>query len=212
MKVGIIGASGKAGSFLMAEALNQGHQVTAMVRDRSKLAETRAEVVERDLFSLTPYDLSHFDVVIDAFKAPPGQESQHISSLEHLIGLVGPLPEPRLMVVGGAGSLYTDASRKIRLMDTEDFPPAFLPTASAMGEAFAKLRDSLANWAYLSPAAVFDPRGKRTGKYTLGWDVMIVNKSGESYVSYPDFAIAMIDEIRNKNYMRQRFSVVSEKQ
>jgi len=211
MKIGIIGASGKAGQFLAGEALERGYGVTALVRDKSKITDPRLLILERDIFVLTPEDCAGFNAVIDAFKAPEGKEEQHLTSMEHLIAVFGQLPGVRLLVVGGAGSLFTDAGMSTRLMDTPSFPTAFLPTASSMGKAFEKLQASTVAWTYLSPAAEFDPRGRRTGFYTLGGDVMIRNRSGESYVSYADYAVAMIDEIRDKAHVGKRFTVVSEK-
>lgn len=212
MKIGIIGAGGKSGRHLVAEALRQGYDVTAIVRDKKKVADLPVPVLERDIFSITPEDVAGFEAVIDAFKAPEGKEEQHISSMEHLISVFGQLPDVRLMVVGGAGSLFTDAGKTERLMDSKNFPPAFLPTASNMGIALEKLKGCKADWTYLSPAAMYDPGGKRTGKYTLGDDVMIMNKAGESYVSYADYAIAMIDELAAKAHAGKRFTVVSERE
>ena len=113
---------------------------------------------------------------------------------------------------GGAGSLFVDEAQTLRVMDSKDFPPEYLPTASNMARAFDLLRASKANWTYLSPSALYDPAGARTGHYTLGKDTLLLNKSGQSYVSYADFALAMIDEIRNKAHVRQRFTVVGEQE
>lgn len=211
MNIGIIGASGKSGGFLMREALRQGYAVTAIVRDGKKIADKGVAVVERDVFALTAADVQDFSAVIDAFRAPEGAKEQHLTTMEHLIAVFEQASKVRFMVVGGAGSLYTNAGKTTLLMDSPGFPPAFLPTASNMGKALEKLRDSQINWTYLSPAAFYDPDGRRTGSYILGDDVMPLNKAGESYVSYADYAIAMIDEIRNKDRVRKRFSVVSEK-
>ena len=42
MKIGIIGASGKVGRLVLKEAIERGnHEVTAIVRDRSKLENQR---------------------------------------------------------------------------------------------------------------------------------------------------------------------------
>jgi len=212
MKIGIIGAGGKSGRHLVAEALRQGYDVTAIVRDKKKIADLPVPSIERDVFSITPEDAAGFAAVINAFKAPEGEEEQHVSSMDHLIAVFGQLPDVRLLVVGGAGSLYTNEARMERLMDSKNFPPAFLPTASNMGVAFERLKGSKVDWTYFSPAAMYDPGGKRTGKYTLGGDVMITNRAGESYVSYADYAIAMIDELASKAHLRRRFTVVSERE
>lgn len=211
MKIGIIGAGGKSGRQLTAEALRQGHDVTAIVRDASKMDNPDVAVLSRDIFAITTEDIAGFDAVIDAFKAPDGKEGQHRESMAHLITIFEKKPEVRLLVVGGAGSLYTDETKETRLMDTPGFPKAFLPTASNMGEAFELLKASKIRWTYFSPAAMFDPAGKRTGKYTVGTDVVIQNSGGESYISYPDYALAMIDEVKNGSFMNKRFTAVSER-
>lgn len=211
MNIGILGASGKSGGLLMREALRQGYDVKAIVRDRKKITDKNVAVLERDIFDLSAADVQDLSVVIDAFRAPPGGEEQHLTSMEHLIEVFEQIPKVRLMVVGGAGSLYTDAKKNMLLMNSPGFPPEYLPTASKMGAAFEKLKASAVNWTYLSPSAFYDPDGRRTGSYALGDDVLTLNKAGDSYVSYADYAIAMIDEIKNKAHVRKRFTVVSEK-
>ncbi|MFZ7230722.1 NAD(P)-dependent oxidoreductase [Avibacterium avium] len=116
----------------------------------------------------------------------------------------------RLLVVGGAGSLYTDASLAVQLADTPDFPAEYKPLAQAMAQALAELRkrDDV-QWTYLSPAAEFDPEGAKTGTCRLAGEVFTVNEKGESYVSYADYAIAMIDEALNGKHIRERISVLS---
>ena len=212
MNVAIIGATGKSGHCLTQEAMQQGHTVTAIVRDAQKITDPTLRIVERDIFALTQDDIKNFDVVINAFKAPEGKEQDHVRSLIHLIGIFEALPKVRLLAVGGAGSLFVDAAQTVRVMDSKDFPPEYLPTASNMARAFDLLRASKANWTYLSPSAFYDPAGARTGHYSLGKDTLLLNKGGQSYVSYADFALAMIDEIRNKAHVRQRFTVVGEQQ
>lgn len=49
------------------------------------------------------------------------------------------------------------------------------------------------------------------GRYQLGQDVLLTNSQGESYISYADLAIAMVDEIENAAHIKQRFTVVGER-
>lgn len=211
MKIGIIEASGKSGGFLINEALWLGYEVTAIVRDKNRVAAKEISVIERDIFAIDADDIKGFAAVIDAFRAPEGKEEQHVTSLEHLIRILKQLPAVRLMVVGGAGGLYTDSGKTTLLMDSPGFPAAALPTASNMKKTFERLKASEINWTYLSPAAEFDPQGKRTGGHQMGEDALIFNSEGKSYISYADYAIAMIDELKNRAYARKRFCVVSEK-
>ena len=167
--------------------------------------------LEKDLFDLTPEDLAGFDAVVDAFGTAsygPGNEGLHVTSLRHLMKILEPLPEVRLLVVGGAGSLYTDASKTRKVI--EDIPEAYRAVPENMAAAFEELKKSSVNWTYFSPAASFRPDGERTGKYNLGRDVRIMNASGESMISYADYAIAMADEIENARFIRKRFTAVSD--
>ncbi|MED4001062.1 NAD(P)-dependent oxidoreductase [Priestia aryabhattai] len=209
MKVGVIGATGKAGQLIMEEAKQRGHEVTAIVRNASKL-KNQTNVVEKDIFSITSKDIEQFDAVVDAFNAPPGSEQMHVESIQSLIKAFQGV-QTRLAVVGGAGSLFVDEEKTMPLMSTEGFPAAYYPTASNMGKGLKELEKSTIDWTYLSPAAFFDPEGARTGAYQLGKDHVITNSQNESYISYADYAIALIDELENKNYVNERFAVVGEK-
>lgn len=211
MKIAVIGASGKAGSLILKEAIDRGHDVTAIVRNKSKVVEDVA-VVEKDIFDLTTDDLKSYDVVVNAFGAPLGEEEAHVNAGRVLIkALKG--TETRLIVVGGAGSLFTDDSKTVRVIDTPDFPDMFKPTASGQARNLEDLQQTTdVTWTFMSPAALFDPEGKRTGSYKKGKDVLLLNSQGESYISYADFAIAVVDEIENKEHVNERFTVVGEKQ
>jgi len=209
MKVGVIGATGKAGQKIVQEAISRGLDVTAIVRDANKVTENIA-TIEKDVLSLTKQDVEGFDVLVNAFGAPLGSEEQHVVVGKHLIELLEGT-NIRLIVVGGAGSLYVDEAKTVRVVETPDFPEMFVPTASNQLQNLLDLEKSTINWTFLSPSAFFDPEGPRTGKITLGKDHLLVNSTGESYVSYADLAIALVDEIQNAAHVNQRFTVTSEK-
>ncbi|RNB84579.1 NAD(P)-dependent oxidoreductase [Brevibacillus fluminis] len=210
MKIAVIGATGKAGKQIVKEAVERGHEVTAIVRDRSKLDATNVALLEKDVFSLTTADLQAFDVVVNAFGAGPGNEHLHVEAGRVLIeALKG--TNTRLIVVGGAGSLFVDEAKTLRVMETPDFPAIYLATAQNQGKNLQDLQatESL-NWTFISPSAFFDPEGKRTGSYRKGKDHLLVNAKGNSYVSYADYAIALVDEIENPQHRNERFTVVGE--
>ncbi|MCM3747521.1 NAD(P)-dependent oxidoreductase [Paenibacillus pasadenensis] len=211
MKIGIIGANGKAGSLIMKEALERGHEVTAIVRSAAKVTQSNVDVLEKDIHSLTSTDLQPFDVVVNAFGAPMGQEQLHVETGRALIRALEGATNTRLIVVGGAGSLYVDEAKTTRLMDTPDFPEFVYPTSMNMGKNLQDLQEaSSLTWTYLSPAGYFDPQGKRTGAYTKGKDHVMVNSAGQSYISYADYAIALLDEIENPQHLNERFTIVGE--
>jgi uncharacterized protein len=211
MKIGVIGASGKTGSLIVNEAVERGHAVTAMVRDAAKIKNQSISVVEKNIFDLKTEDVKIFDVFVNAFKAPFGEEHLHVEAGRVLIEAFKGAPQTRLLVVGGAGSLFVDETKTVRLFDTPNFPEAYLATAKNMGKNLEELQiTSGIQWTYFSPAAFFNPEGKRTGTYQKGKDELLLNSKGESYISYADYAIAVLDEIENPQHINERFTVVGE--
>lgn len=211
MKIGIIGATGKAGSLIVQEASERGHEVTAIVRNAAKLSGQQVTVLEKDVFNLKAEDLQQFDVVVNAFGAPAGQEHLHVEAGKVLIEALKSTPNIRLIVVGGAGSLFVDEAQTVRLLDTPEFPKEYFATASNQGKNLEDLQNaSDIKWTFISPAAFFNPEGKKTGTYQKGKDQLIVNSKGDSYVSYADFAIAVLDEIESPQHINERFTLVSE--
>ncbi len=209
MKIAVICANGKAGKLIVKEAVERGLDVTSIVRGENKSATEK--VIQKDLFELTTSDLQEFDVVIDAFGAwTPETLPQHSTSLKHLCDLVSG-KEIRLLVVGGAGSLYVNPEHTVQVMDSADFPDVFKPLAGNMSKALNELRIRKdVKWTYISPAGDFQAEGERTGKYILGGEELTLNAKGESIISYADYAIAMVDEAVNGNHIQQRISVVKE--
>ena len=209
MKIAVVCANGKAGRLIVKEALERGMDVTAVVRGENGTEARNA--IQKALFQLTAADLAGFDVVVDAFGAwTPETLPQHSTSLRHLCDLLSGR-ETRLLVVGGAGSLYVNGEYTAQVMDGADFPDAFKPLAANMGKALEELREREdVRWTYISPAADLQAEGARTGKYTLGGEELTLNARGESVISYADYAIALVDEAEKGNHIRQRISVVAE--
>jgi putative NADH-flavin reductase len=210
MKIAVIGATGKQGSLLLEESIKRGHDTTAIVRKDNGNINNKAEVIVKDILDINYSDLKEFDVIVDALGFWT-EETQplHYTSLKHFADVLSG-KENRLLVVGGAGSLYVDKELKTRLMDTPDFPDDYMPIAVNMGKAFDEIKTrNDVKWTYLSPAANFVADGVRTGSYKVGGDILTLNSNGESEISYADFAVAMIDEAENTKHIQERFSVVS---
>lgn len=210
MKIAVIGATGKAGSLIAKEALSRGHEVTAVVRRKEGIDTSKYGLIHKDLFDLTTEDLKGFDIVVSAYGVPPEKAQEHIAAMKKLISIMEELPETRFFVVGGAASLYTDETLTKRVLSL--IPEEYRAIPGAMLQAFELLKNSKVNWTFQSPAYNFDPEGARTGKYTLGTDYLLYNEAGESYISYADFAIAMVDEMERGQFIRKRFTAVSERQ
>lgn len=208
-KIAVVCAAGKEGRLLVDEAISRGYEVTGFVRSESNRINSKAKMVVKDLFDLTKEDLAGFDAVIDAFGAwTPETLHLHSESLMHLCDVLSG-SRTRLLVVGGAGSLYVNPEHTVQVKDLDTFPDVFKPLANAQGEALERLRkrDDV-NWTFLSPAGDFVADGARTGEYLTGGEEYFVNDKGESRISYADYAIAMIDEVENAKHIRERFSVI----
>lgn len=207
MKIAVVAANGKAGQLIVEEAVKRGHDVTAIVRSENK---TQAQhLLKKDLFDLTKEDLVGYDVVATAFGAWTAETLPlHSKSIEHFNDLLAGT-STRLLVVGGAGSLYVDKEKKVRLVDTAEFPTEYKPLASAQADELDLLRTKKdLNWTFVSPAAEFIPDGAHTGEYILAGDFFTVNEAGESKISYADYAIAFVDEIEFGKHIQERISVL----
>ncbi|WP_017814746.1 MULTISPECIES: NAD(P)-dependent oxidoreductase [Paenibacillus] len=209
MKIAVIGATGKAGSRIAEEALSRGHEVTAFVRSAGKVQNDKLNVVEKEVTDLTTADVQDFEVLVNAFGTPDAE--QHVVVGRHLIDILKGASNTRLIVVGGAGSLYVDDAHTTRLVDTPDFPDAYKPTATNQGKNLEDLKQSSGiKWTFVSPGAFFDPAGPRTGTYKLAGEQLTVNSEGNSYSSYADYAIAIVDEAEKAAHVNERISVVTE--
>lgn len=209
MKIAVVCANGKAGKLITDEAVNRGHDVTAVVRGENK---TKApHVIQKDILDIKAADLKDFDVVIDAFGTfEPETLHLHSESVKILCDALSGT-QTRLLIVGGAGSLYVNTEHTAQLYQTPDFPKEYLPLAMAQSKTLDEIRkrDDV-RWTFVSPAGDFQADGARTGKYILAGEELTLNSKGESIISYADYAIAMIDEATKGNHIRQRISVVRE--
>lgn len=207
MKIAVVCANGRVGKLVVKEAVNRGLDVTAIAKGNNQTATS--QFVQKDLFDLTTKDIENYDVIVDAFGAwAEEQLPLHSKSLMHLCDILSGT-EKRLVVVGGAGSLYVNKEHTAVVSDGPDFPAEYLPLAKAQGKALTELRKcNDVVWTFISPAADFQADGERTGEYILAGEELTLNEKGESIISYADYAIAMVDEIMNGNHIRERISAV----
>lgn len=192
MKIAVICANGKAGQLIVKEAIERGMDLTAVVRGENKSAAD--EAIVKDLFDLTKEDLKGFEAVVDACGAWTPETLDAIPNAVKKLCELLKGTDTRLLVVGGAGSLYVNKERTLTVADGKDFPDAFKPLASAHQTALNYLRNVKdVKWTYISPAADFQADGEKTGKYILAGDDFTLNAKSESIISYADYAIAMVD-------------------
>lgn len=206
MRIAVAAANGKAGKLIVEELVSRGEDVTAITRGENKTVAQHG--LQKDIMDLTAEDLGGFDAVVDAFGAwTPETLPQHSTTLAHLCDVLSGT-DTRLLVVGGAGSLFVNPEHTVTLSETPEFPDAFKPLAAAMASALADLRkrDDV-RWTYLSPAADFQAEGERTGQYLLGGEELLAGSAGP-VISYADYAVAMADEVEKGSHIRERISVV----
>lgn len=208
MNIAVVAAAGKAGRKIVAEANSRGVKVTAFVRKAAEI-DGANKIIVKDIFDLERADLQGFDAVVDCFGAwTPGTLPQHSTTLKHLCDILSGT-NIRLLIVGGAGSLYVNKEHTAQVADAPNFPDAFKPLAKAMAKALDELRErDDVKWTYISPACDFQAEGERTGKYLVGGEELTLNAADESVISYSDYAIAMVDEILSGNHIQQRIGVV----
>lgn len=209
-KIAVVAADGRVAGKVITEAVNRGFDVTAFGR-RDQNETDAGNYIKKDIMDLVTEDLKDFDAVVDAFGAWKEETLPfHSVTTNHLADILAGT-SVRLLIVGGAGSLYVNPEHTARVVDGADFPDAFKPLATAMATALGGLRQrNDVQWTYISPAADFQADGERSGKYILAGEELTLNKRGESVISYVDYAIAMVDEIESGKHIRERISVVRE--
>lgn len=207
MKIAVVCANGKAGQLITKEAVERGIDVTAIVRGENRSVAPKS--VNKDVLDIKAEDLAGYDAVVDAFGAwTEDLLPLHSTTLGVLCDALSGA-DTRLLVVGGAGSLYVNPDHTACVADGPDFPDMFKPLAGAMAKALGELRlRNDVKWTYISPAGDFQADGERSGEYILGGEELTLNEKGESVISYADYAIAMVDEMEKGNHVQQRISVV----
>jgi putative NADH-flavin reductase len=201
MKVAVVGASGRAGSRIVAELSRRGHTVTAIARNPDKIAKlpnvTAKPGDAHDQAGLAALLAGH-DVAITSIHFLASDPAK-------LIGAAKASKVGRYLVVGGAGSL--EVAPGVRLVTTPNFPALYKAEAEKGGDFLDLLRqEKELNWTFLSPSALFVD-GERTAKFRLGTDQLLTAPDGKSSISFEDFAVAMVDEIERPAHVRQRFTV-----
>jgi len=210
MNIALIGATGFIGSGLRNELLSRGHRVTALVTHPEKLSPhpnlTAVKIDVLDTAALGKQLTGH-NAVISAFSGHAQSDTYeyYVRGIRSILSAAKLAKVPRLLVVGGAGSL--EVSPGVQVVDTPTFPEQWKQSALGAREALNLLRaERELNWTMLSPSALIAP-GQRTGKFRLGGDQLLVKADGKSEISLEDYAVAMIDELERPAHPRTRFTV-----
>ena len=215
-KVVLIGASGFVGNAILNELLERGHEVTAVVRhpEKVKADNPRLSVVGMDVEDsarLTDVCKGH-DAVISAYNPGWGNPDMYEDTLRvypKILNAVKASGTGRLLIVGGAGSLFVKPG--VRLVDTGTLPETWLPGVKSLAKFYLEtlVHEQELDWVFFSPAANLGnlQPGVRTGKFRLGKDDLIVDEKGDSFISVEDYAMAMVDELEQKNHHKERFTI-----
>jgi putative NADH-flavin reductase len=211
MELVLFGATGHIGRSILAEALQRGHEVTAIVRDLARLSISNPKLkgVVGDVSAPATYAaaLQGADAVIASISA---RRDGDFASIARNAGiLLDALPKAgvkRLVWVGGAGTL--EVAPGVKVIDDPHFPAAWKPEALAQGEALALFRASKADidWIYISPAALIED-GERSGTYRIGGELLLVDANGKSRITIADYAAALLDRVEKNDKPRQRITV-----
>ena len=217
MKIALIGATGFVGAPLVAELLQRGHQVTALARNQAKLAPQAhldAKALDVNDASAVAASVKGHDAVISAFNPgwdAPELYAQFMKGHDAIVAGVEQSGVQRLLVVGGAGSLFVAPG--VQLVDTPEFashvPPNIVPGAKAARDALTALRGNTAlAWTFVSPPALLAP-GERTGHYRVGGEQLLMAGEAPAGISVADLAVAIVDEIETPKHVRARFTVAT---
>lgn len=214
MKVSLIGASGFVGSHLLTELLNRGHEVTGIVRNAAHVKESNAHLTVKAVDVLNVAELSAAikgsDAVISAFNAGwtnPNLYDDFIAGSEAIQKAVKDAGVNRLIVIGGAGSLFINGNQ---LVDGPDFPADYKAGATAARDYLNTIRnENELDWTFFSPAIEMHPgiATGRTGKYRVGTESPVFDEAGRSFLSVQDLAVAIVDELEQAKHLKQRFTV-----
>jgi putative NADH-flavin reductase len=213
MRVLLIGATGKVGAPVLRELLDRGHDVTAVVRDATRLPAETPSLRHRsgDVFDadfLTQAAEGTEVIVCSVALRDPAQRERTPTDLMRGAGQAAVTVGARLVALGGAGSLRTPSGAD--LVDTPGFPEVAKPESLGFRAA---LHDLVASapaellWTVVSPAASIEPDGARTGSYRTSDDELLLDAQGASRISAADLAAAVVDEVENAKHARRRFAV-----
>ena len=214
MKVVVYGARGKAGSEIAKELLRRGHEVVAVTRTPGGTPEGAASAVDD---ASDPEKIAAVvegaDAVVSALMLPHDNAGELVMVTDRVVEGVrragARQNRPRLLVVGGAASLFLTGSdgKRVTLLDSGHLPAEWVPIAAAHRTVLERLKaNNEIEWTYFSPAAFFEV-GPRTGTFRLGKDDLIVGANGKSEISYADYAIAAVDELEKPQHRGARFTV-----
>ncbi|MDM1294599.1 NAD(P)H-binding protein [Sphingobacterium sp. N143] len=212
MKVAVIGSTGYVGSHLVKELVDRNYDVIAIARHTDSIpSNDRITKIQADVTDQAQLvnALKGADIVVSAFNAGWTNPDLYADFTKGALAIqqaVKDVGVRRFIVVGGAGSLLVEGKR---LVDAPDFPAAIKPGALAAADYLDTIRkEEQLSWTMISPAIEMNSHagGTRTGQYRTGLDQPVFDQEGRSRLSVEDLAVAIVDEIENKQFINKRFT------
>jgi len=214
MKVLLIGGTGNIGQRILKEALDKGYEVTAAQRkpEALELEHQNLTVIKGDVLNEAelPALIAGKDVVVSAISLYAGLTSEQFKQAhQNLINALKEQPQTRIIAVGGGTN--NEIAPGLKMYDNadimKDIPELYKPSIFAHGEV-QKLYEAsgLEKWTYFNPAAMIQA-GERTGKFRLGTTNLVANDNGASNISFEDYAVALVDEINNQQFVGKPYTI-----
>ena len=209
----LIGASGFVGNAILNELLSRGHKVTAVVRNPKKINVTNSklEIVKTDVSdtNVMVEICKGKEAIISAYNpgwANPDIYEETLRNYPLILEAAKRSGAKRLLCVGGAVTLF--CAPGLRVVDSGAIPDAIMDGVKSLGEFYLNtlMNEKTIDWIFFSPAGTLES-GKRTGKFRLGKDDLIVDENGISHISVEDYAVAMVDELENPKHHYERFTI-----
>ncbi|TGK96296.1 NAD(P)-dependent oxidoreductase [Leptospira brenneri] len=213
MKITLIGATGFIGSKTLEDSLNRGHQVTAVLRDpnKLKLEHPNLKKVQGDIFDTDGLSkiIAGSDAVLDSYNpgwTDPKIRENMINGSLSILNATKKAGVKRVIVMGGAGSLEVEPG--VQLIDTPHFPKEYFEGADGTRQILNHLRSEKdLDWTFLSPSAIIEPEGAKTGNYRVSKESLLVDTNGQSHISLADLVKAFVDELEENKHIKGRFTV-----
>jgi putative NADH-flavin reductase len=207
MKIALFGGTGMIGQRILKEALERGHEVIVIARDPAKITEKHPHLQVKAGDVLNPASVAAAtegaEVVISSYGPGKDDSFQVVAAARSLVQALRGRKGVRVIAVGGAASL--EVAPGVMFLDTPQFPEAWKPIATAHRDALNVFREADLDWTFFSPAGMIQP-GERTGKFRLGGDQLLTDEKGESRISAEDYAVALLDEVEKRQFVRKRFT------
>jgi putative NADH-flavin reductase len=203
MRIAIFGSTGKTGQHVVEQALERGYEVTAFVRDPSKLTvdPESVRVVQGDAqdAEAVAKAVEGADAVISALGQTPSSQKDLLTvSADHIVDAMKDHGVDRYVTLLGAGVSdpkdHSSIGRKFMLGLMKIFARHILEDAQNHAD---KVRASGLDWVIVRPPRLTD--GERTGRVEAGY----MKLGPSATISRADLATFMLDSVEDDTWVGQ---------